>query len=87
MGETEPKPPAVASPETRLVLCECGRPDCMEYIELDLEAIRVFLRNGWPMIVLEHQVSREAAARARVAELRAQLHARGRATAPTEGRC
>jgi len=75
VGETEPHPLPIASPETRAFLCECGRPDCMEYVEVDLETIQLFLENGWPMIVPEHRLSREAEARARAAELREQAQA------------
>jgi hypothetical protein len=74
VGEIEPRLP-IASSETRLFLCECGRPDCMEYIEVDLETVRLFFENGWPMIVPEHQLSRAAEARARGAELREQAQA------------
>ena len=80
VGEIEPRLPE-ASSETRLFMCECGRPDCMEYIEVDLETVRLFVENGWPMIVPEHQLSRAAEARARGAELREQaraLHAQAR---------
>ena len=47
----------------------------MEYLELDLETIRLFTKNGWPMIVPEHRLSREAEARARAAELREHAQA------------
>ena len=75
MGETKPKPLPTTSPRTRVFLCECGRPDCREYMELDLDTIRLFVNNGWPMIVPKHQLSRGAKARGRGAELREQAEA------------
>jgi hypothetical protein len=75
VGETEPKYLPVTSGQTEIFLCECGRPDCTESIEIDLETVRVFVKNGWPMIVPEHRLSREAKARAHAAELLEQARA------------
>ena len=75
MGETEPGLLPPASAQTEVFLCECGRPDCMEYMEIDLETVRSFVKNGWPMIVPEHRLSREAEARARAEELREHARA------------
>jgi len=74
VGETEPRHP-VATSQTEIVLCECDRPDCMEYIEIDLDTLGLFVENGWPVIVPGHELSREAEARARGAELREQAEA------------
>ena len=75
MGEREQGLLPEASPQTRVFLCECGRPDCMQYMELDLETIRLFVTNRWPMIVPEHQLSQDAEARTRGAALREQAEA------------
>jgi hypothetical protein len=75
VGETESKFLPVTTGQTEIFLCECGRPDCTESIEIDLETVRVFVKNGRPMIVPEHQPSREAKARAHAAELREQAQA------------
>jgi hypothetical protein len=75
VGETEPGPVEIVDPETQLFLCECGRPDCMEYMEIDLETVRLFGANGRPMVVPEHQLPREAGTRERAADLREQARA------------
>jgi len=75
MGETEPKALPIATPQTHVFLCECGRPDCLEYMEIDLETVRLYVKNDWPMIVPKHRLSREAEARARAAELREESEA------------
>jgi hypothetical protein len=47
----------------------------MEYMEIDLETLTLFVEMGLPIIVPEHQGSRAVEARARGEELRKQSEA------------